>query len=546
MIGPDYSYDREDEEAADSSPLDEPPNFGANATAEPADTTDRRVDVDGSAETRIGWMDQPNRSTSESGYVPHIDGITIRGIQGGGGNSTVYAGWQAAFQRDVAVKVINVGITDIARFKRECEQAGRLGKFQGVVDVYESGFVDGRPFLIMPLLKGGSLADHIRKHGPLPERVAVELGAKLARTVHEVHTDGSVHRDIKPENILFASPDSLDTPYLIDFGLSINDQATSNASLNAMTPPYAAPERLEGRADLKSIPSDIYSLGALLFAAIEGHPPFGTDSDGGTGGLTLRILSGAISQMQRVGDDRLRNLVINCLARRPEDRPSSALVVAERLEAILQTTAPSTLGTPPIAPEEYGFVEVPTGMGRADTSVLDPESARIFPEPSRTPDSGPGRPRPRWLLPVAAVAASLAAIVGLLLFWLGNPGPKPPDGTTSTSSSVRQTAAAQEQPAPELVAANPLAAGVVRLTWRSETPATTVAVISVDGGPESFPIQLEFSTDSDPFVSDVSKLSINGVDERVDTAKHSYCARLKVVTEEGYVESGQMCTQTGT
>jgi len=160
---------------------------------------------------------------------------------------------------------------DRRQFLREARAAGQLSDHPNVVALYDAGILpDGLPYLVMELCTGGSLLDRLKKTGPLPPAEACELGAKIADALAAAHEAGVLHRDIKPANILI---NRYGVYGLTDFGLAalFEPGRESSASLTALTPAYAAPEAF--RQETPTERSDIYSLGATVYALISGRPP---------------------------------------------------------------------------------------------------------------------------------------------------------------------------------------------------------------------------------------------------------------------------------
>jgi len=183
----------------------------------------------------------------------------------------------------------------------------------------------------MGLVEGEQL-DAILKREPMPIRRAVELSAKVARTVHYAHEHGILHRDIKPGNILL---DKNGEPHLTDFGLArlVEADSTVTGTLEVLgTPSYMAPEQAAGEHTKVSKATDVYGLGAVLYQLLTGQPPFA----GGTTYETIRLLRDTEPRQPRLLnlkiDRDLSTICLKCLEKDPTRRYSSALSLAEDLE----------------------------------------------------------------------------------------------------------------------------------------------------------------------------------------------------------------------
>jgi eukaryotic-like serine/threonine-protein kinase len=173
---------------------------------------------------------------------------------GRGGQGVVYRARQKSLNRTVALKVLGLGPwtteTHLKRFRREAEAAASL-QHPGIVPIYEVGERDGQCYFSMEFVEGGQL-DEVTKRQPIPIRRAVELIAKVARTVHYAHEHGILHRDIKPGNILL---DQNGEPHLTDFGLArlVEAESTVTGTLELLgTPSYMAPEQAKGSKERRS------------------------------------------------------------------------------------------------------------------------------------------------------------------------------------------------------------------------------------------------------------------------------------------------------
>jgi serine/threonine-protein kinase len=207
---------------------------------------------------------------------------------GRGGQGVVFRARQKSLNRTVALKVIGLGqwATDahLKRFRREAEAAAHL-EHPCIVPIYEVGERDGSCYFSMKFIEGGQLDEVVRRE-PMPIRRAVELIAKVARTVHFAHEHGILHRDIKPGNVLL---DTKGEPHLTDFGLArlIETESTVTRTLEVLgTPSYMAPEQAVGNNAHLTAATDVYGLGAVFYQLLTSHPPF----FGGTTFETIRLL----------------------------------------------------------------------------------------------------------------------------------------------------------------------------------------------------------------------------------------------------------------
>jgi TolB-like protein/Tfp pilus assembly protein PilF len=190
---------------------------------------------------------------------------------------------------------------------------------------------NGQCYFSMKFIEGGQL-DEVVKREPMPIRGAVELIAKVARTVHYAHDHGILHRDIKPGNILL---DKSGEPHLSDFGLArlLDTQSSVTRTIDVLgTPSYMAPEQAAGETAKLGKATDVYGLGAVLYQLLTGQPPFA----GGTTYETIRLLRDTEPRPPRVLnrkiDRELSTICLKCLEKDPKRRYSSALALAEDLE----------------------------------------------------------------------------------------------------------------------------------------------------------------------------------------------------------------------
>ena len=211
---------------------------------------------------------------------PHIPGYEVQGVLGHGGMGIVYRALDTRLHRTVALKMLLAGPYarpgERERFLREAEAAAGL-RHPNIVQVYDVGNHDGRPYFTMEFVEGGSLAQQL-SGTPLPSRQAAELLATLASAMEAAHRSGIIHRDLKPSNILLTADG---TPKVADFGLARRQERGAGLTVSGAplgTPSYMAPEQARGLTHAVGPPLDVYSLGAILYELLTGRPPFRGES----------------------------------------------------------------------------------------------------------------------------------------------------------------------------------------------------------------------------------------------------------------------------
>lgn len=292
------------------------------------------------------------------GNLPEVPGFEVIDVLGEGGMGIVYKARNVALKRLVALKMIapeHCGPNTRRRFQREAETVARL-QHPNVVQIYEVGEHDGRPYLALELIEGGTLAQQLAKNGPLPARDAALMVATLARAMQYAHERHVIHRDLKPSNILLQSPESrsravdsqADTitqtsirhdaarvPKITDFGLArMLDAGQEHTRTGAIlgTPAYMAPEQAAGRGDIVGPATDIYALGVLLYETLTGRPPFSGNSSWDV--LVQIIHTDPIppSKLRPQLSRDLDTICLKALAKHPFDRYATAAAFADDLE----------------------------------------------------------------------------------------------------------------------------------------------------------------------------------------------------------------------
>jgi WD40 repeat protein/tRNA A-37 threonylcarbamoyl transferase component Bud32 len=208
--------------------------------------------------------------------APGVPGFDLLEPLGEGGMGVVWKARQVKLNRLVALKMVlgdhRAGSKDLIRFLAEAEAVAAV-KHPHVVQVYDYGEANGRPFLAMEYLSGGSLSDRLKRSGLHDPKAAAELVATLAGAVHAAHDLGIVHRDLKPGNVLY---DEHGQPKVTDFGLAKRAGGSDLTATQAVmgTPAYMAPEQARGDTKFVGPQADVYSLGVILYEFLTGSRPF--------------------------------------------------------------------------------------------------------------------------------------------------------------------------------------------------------------------------------------------------------------------------------
>jgi serine/threonine protein kinase len=358
---------------------------------------------------------------------------------GSGGMGVVWRAADTLLDRDVAVKELRLpdGLSEAEhlalreRAMTEARAAGRLNH-PGIVTVHDVLLEDGHPWIVMGLVEGASLHSVVREGGPLSPQRTAEIGAALLAALQVAHAAGILHRDVKPQNVLL---DRDGRAVLTDFGIAAVVGATRGLTGTGSvmgTLGYVAPERLTGRGAEPA--SDLWSLGATLYFAVEGRPAYDTDDPAE---LVAAVLSRDPGPAEHAGP--LRPTLLGLLARRPDER-LSADVAAERLREVAAGVAVGDRPTVRVtAPTEELPAEPTKGLAAKPTEPLPseangPRARRV----SRTHVAG------AIIIAVALLAGSL--VTGYALAPGGKPdretargGGRPsgsPSATTPVSSSA--------------------------------------------------------------------------------------------------------------
>lgn len=347
-----------------------------------------------------------------------------------GGMGEVWRAHDEVILRDVAIKILKPEYMGdpgfLERFRVEARHAARVDH-EGIADVYDYGEGSGSAYLVMELVAGESLARIIEKRIRLPEVEVLSIVEQTAKALHSAHLDGLVHRDIKPGNLLITPSGKVK---ITDFGIArVADQVALTATGQVMgTVQYLAPEQATGKPATPS--TDIYSLGIVAYEALTGRRPF-------TGESQMVIAMAQINDKPpAMGDDidkRVQDLIFSCLAKKPNQRPGSALDLSNRakalrlqLEGVSPTDAFSSDETPTVRTQKY---------------EAEPKT-----EPAeKLPIIWP------WLVLIGLLFAAAAAVMIAIVVSLMSEGEASPSPSPTISSSATPSQTPTEEPTETVV-----------------------------------------------------------------------------------------------
>ena len=268
---------------------------------------------------------------------------------GRGGMGVVFRARQASLDRDVALKMIpNAEFAtpdDLVRLRREALAAGQLSH-PNVVPVYDVGEHGGHPWYCMQLIDGQTLSERLLS-GPMDPHEAVRLLLPVIDAIETAHADGILHRDLKPSNILIADDG---TPFVTDFGLAKRSQSATDSQHQLRdrqddgitttgailgTPAWMSPEQAAGQTATISHTSDIYSLGAILYAMLTGRPPFQAPTPFETLIMVIEQEPPSVRLINPRIDTDLEMVVTKCLQKPQDLRYVAASDLAKDLRAWL-------------------------------------------------------------------------------------------------------------------------------------------------------------------------------------------------------------------
>jgi serine/threonine protein kinase len=294
---------------------------------------------------------------------------------GSGGMGTVWLAWDELLRRRVAVKEVSppTGLSanerEMLRDRtlREARTAARLNH-PNVVTIYDVAEDDGRPWIVMELIQAQSLRELVDENGPLDLQAAARVGLQLLAALRSAHAIGVMHRDVKPGNVLM---DADGRAVLADFGIArVEDSPATTSGVLVGSPSYIAPERAQGERGGPA--SDLWSLGATLYAAVEGRPPY--DRAGALPTL-MAVVSEDPDPPRRAG---IMWPVISGLLTTDQSRRLSSAAAEQMLQQVAESGAAPVTAPMPVTDQFTDPDVTRTGRGRSPHSLKGAERTRAF------------------------------------------------------------------------------------------------------------------------------------------------------------------------
>jgi tRNA A-37 threonylcarbamoyl transferase component Bud32 len=303
------------------------------------------------------------------------DAYRIERELGGGGMSRVFLALETALQRRVVVKVLlpelAAGVS-VERFRREIYLAAQL-QHPHIVPLHSAGESEGLPYFTMPYVDGESLRARLLRERELPVPEAIRVLRDVASALAYAHERGVVHRDIKPDNVLLSRGVAVVTDFGVAKALTVSSeygQAPAHPGLTSLgvtlgTPHYMAPEQGAGDPAMDHR-VDIYAFGAMAYEILSGDPPFTGNSPHAILGGHIAGIARPITSLRPGLPPLLGHIVMQCLEKRPADRPQSADELIRSLDALATPSG----GTVPLQPISGAVALRPTTRSRARWPAL--------------------------------------------------------------------------------------------------------------------------------------------------------------------------------
>ncbi len=402
-------------------------------------------------------------------YVSDDIGRTISGryriteVIGEGGMGVVYEAWDAQVERKVAIKLVRSDSTSdrkfLSRFRRELEITSQL-RHPSTIRVFEHGETDdGRPYMVMELLTGESLADRMER-GAVSEMEALQICRQVAESLSEAHEHGVFHRDLKPDNIFIETVGVSKVVKVLDFGIAGGVDATRLTQAGEVfgTPQYMSPEQCNGLPlDHRT---DIYSLGCILYELIESRPPFSAETPMAT---MLKHVRAKVPAPRRAGPETARVMLMSLRkdrAKRIQTAGRFAELIGHcigALRAMKEGRAPDSSRAMPAQSSNTGSVPISQNGG----VTMPPATG------TATGMRGTSADRNSFIIALGLGGLALALVIVLVFGNLGNNSRTAEPLTIPTPSTAPAATDAKEKSHP-----------FNRALVRANVPA---AIVMVDG-----------------------------------------------------------------
>ena len=361
-------------------------------------------------------------------------------LLGAGGMSEVWRAEDEELERTVAVKLLRPD-ADRARFDREARAVAALSH-SNITQLYDYGEAEGRPYMVLEYLPGGSLEERFDKDRAFPDVETARIATDVAAGLAHAHAHGLVHRDLKPANVLF---DGEDRAKLADFGIARLGGAGTLTEAGTVlgTAAFISPEQASGEQATPA--SDVYSFGVILFRLLTGRLPFQSDEPVALATMHVTEPPPAVSMLRPDAPAALEAVVAASLAKDPRDRPPDGTALLRELTGAAPTVALATAAEP----------KEPS----ADTT-------RVLQRRPRPAGGPPPRP-PRRRIPVAAAVAALLLLgaAGIAVAVIATRPSSRSAPTTSATTPSLSLPSVTSKPAPATPSAPP--------TTRRETTQQT-------------------------------------------------------------------------
>ncbi len=366
------------EQTSDHVPADESSADPNRTAARPASETPAGTGTVARTPSDVARLEEDAKSRAAEG----VPGYVLLGELGRGGMGVVYKARHLKLNRVVALKMLLDGKRgsgdELARFLAEAEAVAAI-KHENVVQVFDYGEADGRPFMALEYLPGGSLAGALGKdrkpvRTAAAARAAARLLSQVARGVAAAHAAGIVHRDLKPANVLL---DADGAPKVADFGLVKRGDASEMTRPGQVmgTPAYMSPEQAKGDSKFVGPPADVWALGVILYQALAGARPFAAENHLE---LLLKIATDEPAPPRKLAPAVPRDLeliCLKCLAKNPPERYPTAAELADDLDRYLRH---EPVRVRPAGPLERGYKWARRNKGASAAMVASAAGAVVL------------------------------------------------------------------------------------------------------------------------------------------------------------------------